>query len=347
MALSTLRFSTFNVANQVFFQSSSRLSFALVNLKPIVPGRAFFPLAVPPSRAKAPCGAHAQPRSLRSLMRSWTRRCARRTDARRASTPGLDAGRGVGLVPERPSDQPGHRSRIQGTVRLPFRPEISFRKMLTVRFSSQSAQYCAPGWSHGRSIGSSCVPSSPSLLFERRLTEYLLPPDVHVHIIPRRAKDFEPLDESESARHCESVFGRSWSVKTDRTTADVLRGRVSHSVQCARCQESLPRFCRSLCGATTPRRAESVRSRAARAPTRERRIAVRRDRRPRTETAQWRRDADRGRAVEQPVSGGEPRSATAAGSGQLVDPLLSLRAHGLRAGLDTCRHPIDSLKKSS
>lgn len=39
MALSTLRFSTFNVANQVFFQSSSRLSFALVNLKPIVPGR--------------------------------------------------------------------------------------------------------------------------------------------------------------------------------------------------------------------------------------------------------------------------------------------------------------------
>lgn len=39
MSLSTLRFSTFNVASQVFYQSQSRLSFALVNLKPIVPGR--------------------------------------------------------------------------------------------------------------------------------------------------------------------------------------------------------------------------------------------------------------------------------------------------------------------
>lgn len=107
MALSTLRFSTFNVANQVFFQSSSRLSFALVNLKPIVPGRESLSLSLPEQKAP-PCGAHSRPRSTHSLMRPWTRRCTRRADPRRASTPRLDAGRGVGPVPERPSDQPDY-----------------------------------------------------------------------------------------------------------------------------------------------------------------------------------------------------------------------------------------------
>lgn len=55
MSLSSLRFSRFNVASQVFYQSQSRLSFALVNLKPIVPGRelAFLLLSDPSGAATA------------------------------------------------------------------------------------------------------------------------------------------------------------------------------------------------------------------------------------------------------------------------------------------------------
>jgi len=50
-ALSTLRFATFRVPNQVFYQSA--LSAGIVNLKPLVPGRASLssPPPSPPPRA--------------------------------------------------------------------------------------------------------------------------------------------------------------------------------------------------------------------------------------------------------------------------------------------------------
>lgn len=53
-ALSTLRFATFRVPNQVFYQSA--LSAGIVNLKPLVPGRASpLPLLLEPTKWGSPC----------------------------------------------------------------------------------------------------------------------------------------------------------------------------------------------------------------------------------------------------------------------------------------------------
>ncbi|GAA5959844.1 hypothetical protein JCM8115_004876 [Rhodotorula mucilaginosa] len=120
MALSTLRFSTFNVANQVFFQSSSRLSFALVNLKPIVPGHV---LVVP------------------------TRVVPRLRD----------------LTPAEVSDLFQSVHQISRVIESEYRAQA-----LNIALQD--------GPMAGQSV-----------------------PHVHVHIIPRRAKDFEPLDEMYNA----------------------------------------------------------------------------------------------------------------------------------------------------
>ncbi|KAG0662250.1 hypothetical protein C6P46_003436 [Rhodotorula mucilaginosa] len=120
MALSTLRFSTFNVANQVFFQSSSRLSFALVNLKPIVPGHV---LVVP------------------------TRVVPRLRD----------------LTPDEVSDLFQSVHQISRVIESEYRAQA-----LNIALQD--------GPMAGQSV-----------------------PHVHVHIIPRRAKDFEPLDEMYNA----------------------------------------------------------------------------------------------------------------------------------------------------
>lgn len=49
----------------------------------------------------------------------------------------------------------------------------------------------------GQSVPRAHHPPFRFVFDAERLTEDLLSADVHVHIIPRRAKDFEPLDESE------------------------------------------------------------------------------------------------------------------------------------------------------
>lgn len=69
----------------------------------------------------------------------------------------------------------------------------------TALFSERSILRCRMvPWRGNRFLVRTLVPSAS---FRKATHVLLAPPDVHVHIIPRRAKDFEPLDESELARH--------------------------------------------------------------------------------------------------------------------------------------------------
>ncbi|GAA5850906.1 hypothetical protein JCM8547_009128 [Rhodosporidiobolus lusitaniae] len=114
--LSSLRFASFKIPNQVFYLSASRLTFALVNLKPLVPGHV---LVVP------------------------TRVIPRFAD----------------LTPDEVSDL--------------FSSVHAISKVIEKEYKAQALNIALQdGPLAGQSV-----------------------PHVHVHIIPRRAKDFEPIDE--------------------------------------------------------------------------------------------------------------------------------------------------------
>ncbi|GAA5979050.1 hypothetical protein JCM10908_002787 [Rhodotorula pacifica] len=140
MALSTLRFSTFNVASQVFYQSSSRLSFALVNLKPLVPGHV---LVVP------------------------TRVVPRLRD----------------LTADEVTDL--------------FQSVHQISKVIEIEYKAQALNIALQdGPMAGQSV-----------------------PHVHVHIIPRRAKDFEPLDEMYNALDVKNLtedFAEAYAARPSR-----------------------------------------------------------------------------------------------------------------------------------
>ncbi|GAA5910908.1 hypothetical protein JCM6882_001928 [Rhodosporidiobolus microsporus] len=120
MSLSHLRFASFKIPNQVFYISSSRLSFALVNLKPLVPGHV---LVVP------------------------TRVTTRFKD----------------LTPEEVGDLFASVHQISRVIEQEYKAQA-------LNIALQDGPLA------GQSV-----------------------PHVHVHIIPRRAKDFEPIDEMYSA----------------------------------------------------------------------------------------------------------------------------------------------------
>ncbi|GAA5826121.1 hypothetical protein JCM11251_007173 [Rhodosporidiobolus azoricus] len=120
MSLSHLRFASFKITNQVFYVSSTRLSFALVNLKPLVPGHV---LVVP------------------------TRVTQRFKD----------------LTPEEVGDLFASVHQISRVIEQEYKAQA-------LNIALQDGPLA------GQSV-----------------------PHVHVHIIPRRAKDFEPIDEMYSA----------------------------------------------------------------------------------------------------------------------------------------------------
>ncbi|GAA5973760.1 hypothetical protein JCM11641_005122 [Rhodosporidiobolus odoratus] len=119
-ALSTLRFASFKIPNQIFYLSSSRTTMGIVNLKPLVPGH----VLVVPTRV----------------------------------TPRLKD-----LTPEEVGDLFASVQQISRVIEKEYRAHA-------LNIALQDGPLA------GQSV-----------------------PHVHVHIIPRRAKDFEPIDEMYNA----------------------------------------------------------------------------------------------------------------------------------------------------
>ncbi|GAA6030059.1 hypothetical protein JCM8097_009235 [Rhodosporidiobolus ruineniae] len=166
MSLSTLRFASFRIPNQVFYVSASRRTIGIVNLKPLVPGHV---LVIP------------------------TRVTPRFRD----------------LTPEEVSDL--------------FASVHQISKVIEEEYKAQALNIALQdGPLAGQSV-----------------------PHVHVHIIPRRAKDFEPIDEMYNALDAKNLSAEHLSFeqqyasrpsRADRKAADAAQSTDRTS------QEATERF---------------------------------------------------------------------------------------------------------